>query len=315
MPTISVIVPAYNAEKTIGETIESVLAQTYADFELIIVNDGSQDATLAVVNQFTDGRIQTFTYENAGPQQSRNRGIEQARGQYLAFLDADDLWTPDKLKLQLRALETRPSASVAYSWGDEIDQHNKITRHGQRCTFEGEVFGPLLQNNFLASGSNPLVRAEAVRAVGGFDPAIVAGQDWDMWLTLATHYAFVVVPRVQVLYRKVTNSRSWSSNLRRQEQGLMQVMGKHLGDRRDLARAKTTYLAFCYRYLLFECFEKCPPNFSNGVLAVRFFFKAVSLEPCWWTKRYHLIVTVVIKSTLYLLGWNRPTPAAKADTR
>ena len=313
MPNISVVIPAYNAEKTIGETIASVLAQTYADFELIIINDGSQDATLDVVRQFTDEltdeltdeRIKVFSYANSGPQKSRNRGIDQALGQYISFVDADDLWTPEKLELQLRALEAQPEASVAYSWVDGIDETNKITRSGQRSTLEGDVFEALLLNNFLGNGSNPLIRAAALRQVGGFDPAILAGQDWDMWLTLATHYGFVVVPRVQVFYRKVSNSTSWSSNLRRQEQGLMQVMAKHLDSRSELTASRHRYLAFCYRYLLFECFEKCPPNFSNGLLSLRFFFKAVYLEPRWWAKRYHLIVTVMIKSIAYLLRFRR----------
>lgn len=315
MPTLSIIIPAYNAEQTIAETIQSVLSQTYADFELILIDDGSYDATLSIVQQFSDQRIKLFSFANSGPQKSRNRGIDRAAGQYISFLDADDLWAPEKLELQLRALEAQPEASVAYSWVDGIDETNKITRSGQRSTLEGDVFEALLLNNFLGNGSNPLIRAEAVRQVGGFDPAILAGQDWDMWLTLAARYAFVVVPRVQVFYRKVSNSQSWSSNLRRQEQGLMQVMDKHLTSRAKLPYARNTYLAFCYRYLLFECFEKCPPNFGNGVLAMRFFLSAIYLEPRWWVKRYHLIFTVIVKSMAYLLRFRTPDPLAKAKPR
>lgn len=313
MANISVIIPAYNAEKTIGETIASVLAQTYPDLELIVINDGSQDATLEVVHQFADERLKVFSYPNAGPQKSRNRGIAQAVGQYISFVDADDLWTPDKLELQLKALEAQPEASVAYSWVDGIDETNTITRSGQRITLEGDVFEALLLNNFLGNGSNPLIRAAALRQVGGFDAAILAGQDWDMWLTLAAHCDFVVVPRVQVLYRKVTNSTSWSSNLRRQEQGLMQVMAKHLASRSPLTAARPRYLAFCYRYLLFECFEKCPPTSSNGLLSLRFFLTAIYLEPRWWAKRYHLIVTVIIKSVAYLFRIRRLSPAGRAS--
>ncbi|MGB3308964.1 MAG: glycosyltransferase family 2 protein [Nodosilinea sp.] len=302
MPKISVIIPAYNAETTIKDTIESVLSQTYSDFELIVINDGSQDATLEVVSHFADKRIRIFSYENSGPQKSRNRGIEKSTGTYISFIDADDLWTTDKLEQQLQVIEAHPEAAVAYSWSDEIDETNRFSRSGQHSTLEGNVFEALLKNNFLGNGSNPLVCEEAIRNVGGFDSSILAGQDWDMWLTLATHYSFVVVPKVQVFYRKSSNSNSWSSNLRRQEKGLMQVMTKHLSKHSNLLSYKKGCLAFCYRYLLFECFEKCSPSFSNGVLALKFFLKAIYLEPFWWLKRYHLIVITLAKTTNYMLS-------------
>lgn len=104
MPTISVIVPAYNAENTILETIGSVQQQTFSDFELIVINDGSNDRTLELLNSLTDSRLKIFSYENAGVGVARNRGISHATGKFIAFLDADDLWTPDKLELQLATL-------------------------------------------------------------------------------------------------------------------------------------------------------------------------------------------------------------------
>lgn len=113
MPTISVIIPVYNGQKTIKETIQSVLNQTFADWELIIVNDGSQDATLEIINSINDYRIKVFSYSNAGVSSSRNRGIDQAQGEFISFLDADDLWTPDKLKEQLKALQENPQAALA----------------------------------------------------------------------------------------------------------------------------------------------------------------------------------------------------------
>src|SRR3712207_5841233 len=98
MSLISVIVPAYKGEKTIQKTIESVLNQTFTDFELIVINDGSQDATLDVVSSIQDSRLKLFSYPNAGISTTRNRGIYHAVGEYISFIDADDLWTPDKLK-------------------------------------------------------------------------------------------------------------------------------------------------------------------------------------------------------------------------
>src|SRR4028119_546862 len=116
MPIISVIIPAYNAERTIKETIQSVLNQSFQDLELLIINDGSQDSTLDVVESIQDPRIRVFCYLNAGSSASRNRGIGLAKGEYISFIDADDLWTVDKLESQFKALQENPKAAVAYSW-------------------------------------------------------------------------------------------------------------------------------------------------------------------------------------------------------
>ncbi|NES72852.1 MAG: glycosyltransferase family 2 protein, partial [Okeania sp. SIO2D1] len=113
MTLISVIIPVYNGEKTIRDTINSVLKQSFADFELIIINDGSTDSTLEVINSFQDHRLKVFSYPNAGQGASRNRGIELAKGEYISFIDADDMWTSDKLEKQLQALQDNPQAGVA----------------------------------------------------------------------------------------------------------------------------------------------------------------------------------------------------------
>ena len=105
MSIISIIIPVYNAEKTIESTINSVLNQTFIDFELIVINDGSTDSTLEIVHKITDPRLKVFSYANANQAASRNRGIAKATGEYIAFLDADDLWTPDKLESQINMLK------------------------------------------------------------------------------------------------------------------------------------------------------------------------------------------------------------------
>ena len=115
MPTISVVIPAYNAEHTILDTIKSVQQQTFSDYEIIVINDGSEDRTLELVEQVEDSRVKVFSYSNGGLSTARNRGIARATGEYITFLDADDLWTPDKLEAQLAALQKHPEAGVAYS--------------------------------------------------------------------------------------------------------------------------------------------------------------------------------------------------------
>ncbi|MGL5196776.1 MAG: glycosyltransferase family 2 protein [Chroococcales cyanobacterium] len=129
MPEISIIIPAYNAESTLVETIESVLQQTFTDFEILVINDGSQDCTQTLAEAIPDPRVQVLTYPNGGVCAARNRGISRAKGKYIAFLDADDLWTGDKLELQWAALQENPQAGVAYSSTCLMNMNS-----GQGCT-------------------------------------------------------------------------------------------------------------------------------------------------------------------------------------
>lgn len=208
MPTISVIIPAYNAERTILETITSVQQQTFSDWEIIVINDGSTDRTLEVLQGITDDRLKVFSYENSRASGARNHGITHATGEYISFLDADDLWTADKLELQLAALQAHPEAGVAYSWTYTIDEKGKLLKPFEPV-YQGSVYYDLLMANFLTNGSNPLVRRAAVESVGYFDISLRSGEDWDYWLRLAHQWQFVVVPKHQILYRRSVTSKSF----------------------------------------------------------------------------------------------------------
>lgn len=208
MPTISVIIPAYNAERTITKTIESVQQQTASDFELIVVDDGSSDKTLEIVKGLVDERLKVFSYENAGAAIARNRGLAHSTGEFISFLDADDLWTPDKLELQLAALQKQPEAGVAYSWTSFIDEEGNLLYLQQPVFYEGNVYPQLLLSNFLVCGSIPLVRRQAIESVGELDPVLKSTHDWDYWLRLAEKWAYVLVPKHQIFYRQVSGSIS-----------------------------------------------------------------------------------------------------------
>ncbi|MBD2500869.1 glycosyltransferase [Anabaena azotica] len=270
-PEISVVIPAYNCEKTIKETINSVLQQIFANFELIIINDGSQDATLDVISKIPDTRLKVFSYENAGGNVSRNRGLNLAVGNYVSFLDADDIWTPDKLESQLAALQKTPDAHVAYSWTDYIDEEGNFIVSGRRVSVNGDVYEKLLVNNFLENGSNPLICREAIIELGGFDEALKAAQDWDMWLRLAAKYSFVAVPKVQILYR--VSSKSLSANLTRQEKYCLQVL-ENLSQLRP-PNSKSTLSsskANIYKYLTCKALQE-PLSKPKGIIALKFLCK------------------------------------------
>jgi glycosyltransferase involved in cell wall biosynthesis len=202
MPIISVIIPAYNAERDILETIKSVQQQTFSDFELIVIDDGSTDRTLELLHTLEDDRIRIFSYENGGVCTARNRGISHATGEYIAFLDADDLWTPDKLELQLAALQQHPEAGVVYSWTSCIDEQGQLLFDYPPRVFEGNVYAQLLVGDFIYNASNTLVCRQAIDSVGEFDSAISGCADWDYWVRLSARWPFVLQLQCRPILRK-----------------------------------------------------------------------------------------------------------------
>ncbi|MBD2730342.1 glycosyltransferase family 2 protein [Nostoc sp. FACHB-892] len=209
MPKISVVIPAYNAEPTIKKTIESVQKQSFSDFEVIIINDGSIDRTLEIIHSIDDSRLRIFSYQNGGLSVARNRGISHATGEFIAFLDADDLWTSDKLELQLAVLEQHPEVGIAYSWTYFMNEKENCLFPGSPLFYEGNVYRDLLIKNFLSHGSNPLIRKEVIESVGEFDTQLSHFADWDYWLRIASKWSFAVVPKYQIYYFQ--SSRTMSS--------------------------------------------------------------------------------------------------------
>lgn len=208
MSKVSIIIPTYNSENTIAETVASVQKQSFTDWELIVIDDGSQDDTVRVVKEIAESRLELFVCENGGVSVARNRGIAKAEGEYIAFLDADDLWDSNKLASQVEALETNPKAHVAYSWTNYIDEHGKLLFSGPRFSYQGNVLKQLLQKNFLLNASNILIRRDALKLVQGFDPDLTYAADWDFYIRLAKNFNFILVPEYQTYYRQSANSMS-----------------------------------------------------------------------------------------------------------
>jgi glycosyltransferase involved in cell wall biosynthesis len=298
MPVVSVIIPAYNAEKTLLETIRSVIQQTHQNWELIIVDDGSEDSTLEIARGIQDDRVTTLSFANAGASVSRNRGFQQAKGEFIAFLDADDLWTPEKLEVQLSALHDHPEADVAYSWSDCIDEQGAFLRRGGHVTLNGNIYPYLLLYDVLENGSNNLVRRQAVETVKAFDPTLPAGQDWDFYLRLAQRYQFICVPKTQVLYRISTTSMS--ANFKQLEQGSLTVVNKaFLQAPSELQYLKTSSLENIYRYLIVKALEDTCVR-SNAFTALKFLFMITKFNPEIIQAKifYKVIIKIILKLVL-----------------
>ena len=277
MPKISVIIPTYNAESTILETLVSLGQQTFTDFEIIVINDGSSDRTLDVLERFSDERLRVFSFENAGATVARNRGIARAQGEFIAFLDADDLWSVDKLERQLVALQQHPEAGVAYSWTSFIDEQGQFLYQQPPVYFAGNVYPQLLLGNFLACGSVPLVRRQAIAEVGEFVPELASSQDWEYWLRLAQHWSFVLVPKHQVFYRQ--RAGAISSHIdRREKYHLLVTERAFQAAPKELQYLKTQSLAHAYKHIarLYINRQSDPEAVKQGGQKLR---KAIRLYP------------------------------------
>jgi len=306
MPLISVIIPVYNGEKTIKKTIESVLNQTFSDFELLAIDDGSQDSTLSVLKEITDSRLNIFSFPNAGVSASRNRGLAEARGEYISFLDADDLWTPDKLEAQLKALQENSQAAVAYSWSDWIDESGQFLRAGGHITVNGNAYEKLLLRDFVESGSNPLIRKYALDEVGGFDQSVTPAEDWDMWLKLAARYEFVTVQSPQILYRVYPTSASF--NVWKMEAGSLKVIERNFAQAPEsLQYLKRETLGSRYEYLMFKAVEGTLER-QKGLAAARFLWQAVRYKPSM-LRRVKIMLIVMVKIAASIL-----LPSQQAQT-
>ena len=287
--SISVVVPVFNGEKTIEETIYSILNQTFKNIEIIISDDGSTDSTLKIVKNISDSRIKIISYPNQGVSESRNRGISQAKGEYISFMDADDLWTPDKLESQWKALQQNSQAAVAYSWTDYIDESGKFLKFGRRIKANGDVFTKLLKINFLENGSNPLIRQKALEKVGVFDKSLTAAEDIEMWLRLAANYEFVCVEKPQILYRISANSLS--SNLKTMEATSLKVIERAFSypKANELQHLKKQSISHLYQYLTFKAIEVTPQK-RQTLTSIYFLWNCIKNNPKLATNKKLMIV-------------------------
>lgn len=224
MPKASVVIPAYNAMTYLPETMESVLNQTFTDFELLIINDGSSDHILEWTARVTDPRVKLISQENQGLSGARNTGIAHAKGEYVAFLDADDLWQPTKLERQVRRFEENPEVGLVYTWTTLIDEMGKPIGITFASTLEGNIWERMIVADVVGNGSCAMVRRNCFDKVGLFDRCLSSVEDWDMWLRISAHYSFAVVKEHLTLYRQHTTSMS--KNRQRMLQNLRTVIEK-----------------------------------------------------------------------------------------
>lgn len=205
MPKVSVIIPTYNRCKYLNFAIQSVLHQTYANWELLVIDDGSSDDTSSVIQEYIgkDKRIRSFRLKNGGVARARSVGIKEAKGEYVAFLDDDDYYLPHKLELQVNYLEKNPQHIFVYGQADYVDSQGNYIK-----TVPGNpvrTYGELIQESVIFP-TTIMVRRSAFEEFGYFRSSLKTCEDYDMWLRIARKYPFAFISEPVAKYRRHRNN-------------------------------------------------------------------------------------------------------------
>jgi hypothetical protein len=284
MKLVSVIVPVYNVEQYISETIQSVLNQTYPHFELLIIDDQSPDRSVEICQQFQDSRLKIISQKNRGLAGARNTGIRHAQGDYLAFLDGDDLWLPEKLAKHIEHLESCPQVGVSFSRSEFVDSQGKSMGIYQMPKLTGITPDHLLCRNPIGNGSAPVIRKEVFEAIkfesnlhGAvedcyFDESFRQSEDIECWFRIAaqTDWKIEGIPEALTLYR--VNGEGLSANVLKQLDSWEQVIAKHRQHSPELlAQWEKPARAYQLRYL-----ARRAVRLKDGFMAVKLVNRALA---------------------------------------
>jgi glycosyltransferase involved in cell wall biosynthesis len=272
MPKISVIIPTHNRAEFLRCAITSVLSQTLQDFEVIVVDDASVDNTQEVVRSFGDDRIRYLRHHvttNKGAASARNTGVLHANGDYIAFLDDDDEWLPDKLKMQLDRLElSPPTLGGVYTGSLEVERSNGKIVSRIIPSKKGRIFDEMIIQNWIGPTSTLILRKQCFEKVGLFDASLSYSEDYDMWLRVSKEYDFdyIAEPLVKFHYHETGLSNNYQTIVRGREA----VLDKH----RELFARNCK--AYSYRLLDLGALYCYGGNLKKGREAFR---KAIKLYP------------------------------------
>lgn len=284
MKKVSVIIPVYGAEKYIATTLQSVIAQTYQHLEILVIDDGGLDKSIEICRQFQDPRISIITQKNRGLAGARNTGIRHAQGDYLAFLDADDLWLPEKLEKHVEHLEKSPLVGISYCCSAFIDEAGTPLGIYQTPKLTGITIPNLLCRNPISNGSAPVIRKEVFEEIKFqenlygtvedfyFDDSFRASEDIECWFRIAikTDWKLEGIPEALTLYR--VNSGGLSASVFKQLDSWEKVIEKTRSYAPELvAQWENPARAYQLRYLARRAI-----TLKDGSTAVKLFHRALA---------------------------------------
>jgi len=228
-PLVSAIIPNYNYSQYLRETIDSVLEQTYGQIEIIIVDDGSTDGSREILESYGD-QISAIYQQNAGVSAARNNGVSRSGGDFLAFLDADDLWLPTKIEKQIARFTAEPSLGLVHVGVDEIDAEGNSLRKRLEGS-NGDATIDLLamsRKGVLGGGSGLMVPRNVFNEIGGFDTRLSTSADWDVFYQVASRYPVGFVPEILLNYR--IHSANMHDNVKAMEHDIGIAFEKAIGN-------------------------------------------------------------------------------------
>ncbi len=240
---VSIIMPAYNAEKTIKESIQSVLEQTYQEWELLIVNDGSMDNTVSVIESYDDKRIKLINQKNGGVSNARNNALRQANGVYIAFLDSDDLWLETKLEKQLQFIKQNDLQFVYTKSYSFTNDSNDIKKYFSFVNLKFKNSEEILIYDFIPI-LTVLFHRDILKEIGYFDESLQGTEDWDLWIRILQKYEIGFIKEYLTKYRIIGT-------------GLSQNFSKHfIEEEKVLAKHRKLYNNSTYKYRMWFANKK-----------------------------------------------------------
>jgi glycosyltransferase involved in cell wall biosynthesis len=249
MAKVDIVIPAYNAARFLPAALESVLTQTFTDWRILLVDDGSTDHTSEIVSPFADRLGPKLLYikqENRGLPAARNSAIRHSSAEFLALLDADDVWLPDRLAETVRRFD-RPEIGLVYGFVSRIDaEGNLVTTHDQmKRHAEGRIASSIYMRTIDLPCPTVTFRRECVDLVGGFDESMRATEDRDLWLRIAQHYEVARVPKVIAFYR--ISPGAMTSDTERMFNAQLRFLEKHYGSPGCNRKARRIATSSLYR--------------------------------------------------------------------
>ena len=248
-PLVSVIIPTYNRAALVCRAIDSVLAQTFTDYEIIVVDDAGSDNTEEVLSaRYKEKIVYIKKQNNEGLSAARNTGIKAAQGTYIAFLDDDDEWLPEKLRLQIQVLQQYTDSGLVYCGYTQVAGDGAIIRQ-IRPEKKGFILPDLLEDNYIAgSASAVLIKKDVLDKVGYFDETLTACEDWDLWIRIAQLCPIAYADHILVIYK--IHADNMHKNLSRMEQNTLHLLHKHLslmGTKQRTRRLYRHYISFAWQ--------------------------------------------------------------------
>lgn len=257
MLKVSVIIPCYNAEDFIKEAIESVLSQSFQNFEILVVDNNSKDQSKAIIESFQDDRVKYLKQEIQGEAAARNKGIEEASGEYIAFLDADDLWKTNKLEEHIKIHDANPDYGLSYSNCDYMLKDDGTLHTMIRLGFTGTVYYNLLAENFIITPSSVVVKKSVLDKVGNFNNTYINGTDYDMWLRIAKKHKIIFLEEPLSIYRQHDGQITHTTDIERIIENNKTIIETNLVDHFDffehvkLTKLKKQKINYKFKYLFF----------------------------------------------------------------